>query len=602
MGLSVIPCCWPTPDGRCGCGRGHKDREIGKVPLVKWEPYQKAPAHPDQVDAWWRRWPRANVGCVTGAVSGVDVLDADGPTGLESLKSLGTPATTWVARTGRDTGGLHVYVRHTPGIGNSTKVLPGLDVRGEGGYAIAPPSRHRLGRAYEWLTPPDKMDLAEMPAGLLVLAANGADRVSPIVREGQRNDTLYRMARSMVANGCAANMVRLRLQDQNTARCQPPLTEREVCEIADHAITQRNRPDFQVAPPDAPVNDPPSRPLGRGLGEFLSTEFPAAEHLIEGVLSEDGGGWIAGEEKTLKTFYALEEALCIASGWPVCGRFKVTRPRRVLFIEEEDPARRTYNRLRALLRGHGRDPDDPAVRADLDAWFKIDVWSGFSLDSQPQIDALDATCKEFGPAVVYIDVLRKVTARDLNKAHEAGAVLAVLDDLRRKYGVVFRVLHHYRKTQGYRPGRGSQEIGGSFVLGAWAENSLFFEPVGRNHGIVRVTVQSKDAPPAPPFSLRLVAEGPAYAPTTVRLIADDVTTESAEELLIEQVVEVLPKLPTVEPIKDKPGVPLSAIVTALHRKSDKPVRAALKSAKAEKRVEVVGTGAKNADLWAVIGS
>src|SRR4030095_13324755 len=100
----------------------------------------------------------------------------------------------------------------------------------------------------------------------------------------------------------------------------------------------------------------------------------------------------------------------------------------------------------------------------------------------------------------------KVTLKDLNKAAEAGALLAILDDLRRRYNVIFRLIHHFRKQQGFRTGRGSQEIGGSFALGAGAENSLFFEPIGRKQGLVRVEVQSKDGAPVPPFRLAITTE------------------------------------------------------------------------------------------------
>lgn len=76
-----------------------------KHPLVEWKPYQEELPHPDQVECWWDRWPDANIGVACGKVSGLVVLDADGPTGLASLKALETPATTWLSQTGRAEGG-----------------------------------------------------------------------------------------------------------------------------------------------------------------------------------------------------------------------------------------------------------------------------------------------------------------------------------------------------------------------------------------------------------------------------------------------------------------------------------------------------------------
>src|SRR5262249_53248813 len=138
-----------------------------KRPLVDWKSYQNDAPHADQVDEWWTRWPQANVGIVTGKISGVVVLDADGDEGLASLKTLNTPATTWLSRTGR---GWHQWFAH-PGvmISNRAGVRPHLDVRGDGGYVVAPPSLHASGRRYEWLTPPERMKLAPIPDNVLAL-------------------------------------------------------------------------------------------------------------------------------------------------------------------------------------------------------------------------------------------------------------------------------------------------------------------------------------------------------------------------------------------------------------------------------------------------
>jgi hypothetical protein len=266
-----------------------------------------------------------------------------------------------------------------------------------------------------------------------------------------------------------------------------------------------------------------------------------------------------------------------------------------MFLEEEDSPRRTNLRVRALLRGHEPDPDDAALRGELDEWFRVEVWGGFTFEDAVMIARLESAIADFRLAVVYIDVLRKVTLRDLNKASDASVLLAVLDRLRRKYDVLFRVLHHFRKVQGFRAGRGSQELGGSFVLGAWAESSLFFEPVGRKHGAVRVDVQSKDGAPVPGFRLTFEAEGPRHAPTLVRLRAEeDRSLDDADELVF-QAVATLPK---VEALARKPGVPVQAVAIALKR-SDKTVQRALKNLRESGRLDVVEKAAKGKDLYAV---
>jgi len=264
-------------------------------------------------------------------------------------------------------------------------------------------------------------------------------------------------------------------------------------------------------------------------------------------------------------------------------------------IAEEDSPRRTHHRLRALLRGHGFDPDDPSLRANLDTWLRIAPWTGFTFDAQDMVDRLKASIAEFQPEICYVDVLRKVTLRDLNKAAEAGELLAILDGLRREHGVVFRIVHHYRKAQGHRVGRGSQEIGGSFVLGAWAENSLFFEPVGRKQGPARVEVQTKDAPPIPGFRLKIESEGPAYAPTLVRLVAEEDVAPNSLDDVVWQAIGTLPKEDAVE---GEPGVSLKAVVAHL-KKGDKTIRRCLERLCKSKRCLVTGTATKGAKLYGV---
>jgi hypothetical protein len=332
-----------------------------------------------------------------------------------------------------------------------------------------------------------------------------------------------------------------------------------------------------------------------GMGTFLAQTFPDPEPLVENILSDDGGGWIGGEEKLGKSWWMIDEAVGLALGVPVAGRFAVPQRRRVMIFEEEDSPRRTHRRVRANLRGRAIDPDDPAVQGDLDAWLKVSVWSGFTLDNPLLVVQFETAIRDFQPAVVYIDCLRKITGRDLNKAADASAMLAILDDLRRRYNVIFRLIHHFRKQQGFRTGRGSQEIGGSFVLGAWGENSLFFEPLGRKQGPVRVEIQMKDGAPTPGFTLTLESDSPAHALTWVRLVASDQTIASGVDDLV---VQALGVLPPEQPTEGKPGVTVKALSDHL-KKSDKTIREALKRLKDEDRCLEIGTASRGLKLYGV---
>lgn len=151
-GWAVLPCHSPATSGGCTCGRTDC-ASPAKHPRLR-RGLHEATTDPDLIAAWWRRWPDANVALRTGAGSGLVVIDVDpargGDASLAALTAAhGHPDTLTVATGG---GGRHLYFTH-PGsaVRNSAGVLgAGLDVRGDGGYVLAPPSRHVTGGTYRW--------------------------------------------------------------------------------------------------------------------------------------------------------------------------------------------------------------------------------------------------------------------------------------------------------------------------------------------------------------------------------------------------------------------------------------------------------------------
>ena len=118
-----------------------------------------------------RIWPNANVGVVTGPASGLFVVEADTPKGhgvdgvaeLNFLQAAhGTLSDTLMAES--PSGSLHYYLKWIDGVKNSSgKIAPGVDVRGDGGMVIAPPSVRSDG-AYRWL---NDNRIADAPRWLL---------------------------------------------------------------------------------------------------------------------------------------------------------------------------------------------------------------------------------------------------------------------------------------------------------------------------------------------------------------------------------------------------------------------------------------------------
>ena len=182
LGLPVVPL--HGIDGtNCTCGKADCSSP-GKHPLL-WRGLKDATTDAERLTGWFTRWPTANLGIVTGG--SVIVLDVDGAAGAASTEGKVIP-TSWTAKTGR---GLHIWFKHPGGtVPNFAHRLPGLDLRGEGGYVVVPPSVHVSGVGYVWLTSPWDCELADAPAWLLELIASSSPPKPSVSAVGlQRNPT-----------------------------------------------------------------------------------------------------------------------------------------------------------------------------------------------------------------------------------------------------------------------------------------------------------------------------------------------------------------------------------------------------------------------------
>src|SRR5262245_21680318 len=158
-------------------------RADNKSPITK-NGFYDATTDVKQIKDWWRHYPDAMIGVRCGPASGLWVFDADidpdkgfdGPKELEGLIAKHGPLPpTPTSVTPR--GGTHYFFRWNGiYIRNSTsKIAPGLDLRGNGGYAIVPPSVRADGAPYNWRVDLD-CPIAEAPTWLLNLIAASSPR------------------------------------------------------------------------------------------------------------------------------------------------------------------------------------------------------------------------------------------------------------------------------------------------------------------------------------------------------------------------------------------------------------------------------------------
>jgi hypothetical protein len=406
-----------------------------------------------------------NIGVPMGAASGAFALDVDVPKGGDdSLRDLervhGPLPETVVALTGG--GGRHVFFQH-PGTAvlNSAGTLgPGLDVRGDGGFVVGVGSRHRSGRTYTWETiaHPDEVALAPAPPWLLArLRERATDRLradgTPLVlREGERNDGLFRIACMWRRYGVGVDALRGALGAVNQAHCVPPLEAAEVRQIAESAaryapedrrVTDPQRDaaaDSRLAGQSEPGLDDPGRaerrePWAHALSApaFLAQLEAQPDWLVDGLLMPGAITRLNSPRGLGKTNVGHAYAVQLAE-----------RGKRVLLFDRDNPKSEIRRRLRAwgadtletleiLSREHA-----PAL-TDSRAWksFPIGTYALVVLDSwdasaegvgeqdsakpsKAQAVLLDLAHRENGPAIL---VLANTT-----KSGEAGRGAGTLED------------------------------------------------------------------------------------------------------------------------------------------------------------------------------
>jgi hypothetical protein len=224
--------------------------ENSKKPFLdKWQ--IKACTDPGIISAWYRS-SNHNIGLATGADSGCIVFDWDGPQGFGVRNMLaakyGPLPLTVTVKTGK---GEHGYFRHPGEIVRNKQnqpLFPGWDLRGDGGYVVAPPSRHPNGHTYEWIRSPWEYDLQDLPEAYLDLIIKPPPvepgqpkqatppsvhcaRLEAHNQDSARDSLILSMCGYYVRRYSDPDIVRYTMYALNDARNHPPLSRQRVDDI-----------------------------------------------------------------------------------------------------------------------------------------------------------------------------------------------------------------------------------------------------------------------------------------------------------------------------------------------------------------------------------
>lgn len=284
-GWHVFPLYEAGADGCCACGN-KKCSSPGKHPRTK-HGLKDATTDRDQIEIWWRQWPLASIGIRTGKISRLVVMDVDarkgGDTTLLAIKEVDWSLFPFVAR---GNGG-HVYMQmpaDVDHIGNRANFLPGIDIRGDNGYVVAPPSQHIEGDRYIWT---NKIpEIPPIPAMFLGELANKKAEADPAPDPSKEPDWLKEVS---LESRMAQMRAHLKVQDADNktqksqtwnvirgavrsfavydskqaleailenynARCSPPWSEDKLKHKIFQAYSKAENPEWGIGLDEHPIN------------------------------------------------------------------------------------------------------------------------------------------------------------------------------------------------------------------------------------------------------------------------------------------------------------------------------------------------------------
>ena len=255
-----------------------------KKPLVRWEDYQRTVADEATINDWYQRWPHAGVAIVTGAVSGLWVVDVDSDAGRAQLEPLSLPAVPTV-KTGK---GEHRYFLRPGALRNTAKKVEGIDTRGDGGYVIAPPSIHPSGVPYAWSVSPWDTAVQSPPTVLVDLfnapapRAGTASRANTVGDEdvyarmledgspaGQRHGDMVKLVGHYIARGLSTREIAVLLRPW-VDRCSPPFPYEQLDATIRDLAAAEARKQARTADLPEPEDTPPT--ITAALRELITTQ------------------------------------------------------------------------------------------------------------------------------------------------------------------------------------------------------------------------------------------------------------------------------------------------------------------------------------------
>lgn len=398
--------------------RDYLKRGLSVIPLNKkipfldsWKEFQKRLPTEEEVDTWWTEWPNANIGLVTGSISKIVVVDVDGgmvPDFVDTPHCQTSP------------GKFHFYFAYPEFfIPNSAKkIASNIDIRGDGGYVVAPPSQHfdkdsgKPDYRYEWELSLDDVQLAPLPKWVID-EINSEDKkpVNEIVQGSSQG------SRNVDATSLVGKLLSKFSEYEWEDFCWPLI----------EGWNDKNNPPLNFKELRTVFRSIASRESSKNITsdlihipnaiEFMNQDFGEIDWVVKNLIPVGGKAVIVAKRESYKTWEALYIAERVSHGDMLWDTLE-TQKGKVLYITNDDPTKSFQKRLANFSFDENFFIYYPSLPV-----FTIEG-DGKSFKSVEDLVEKEQI------SLVIIDILRNVHNKDSNTDKDAKMVLAKLDELR----------------------------------------------------------------------------------------------------------------------------------------------------------------------------
>ncbi len=431
-------------------------RDKNPVPI---HGFKDATTDVNKINNWWEQNPNYNIGIATGQASGglvvidLDIDEDKGKNGYEVLKEwqreYGELPETWQSITGR--GGYHLIYKSSEKESCSSGIYEGVDVRGDGGYIVAPPSVHPNGNRYKWKKSLDEYPLAEVNDLVLSFLhpvkeqqSHAIKPISDTIPEGTRVDTLVKLVCSQVAKGLSDEAIRAAVKAENEIKCVPPLTDEELEKTVFPALKRYQRGTSPYAGKPDSAEKAVLKVDCLADVEATKTEWLWYPYIPLGKVT-----LLQGDPGMGKTQLSLHIVKVVSVGGEFYNEDLFTPPREpanVIYQTAEDGIADTIK------------PRLAKMNPDFDRIFYID---DKDMPLSMMDERIEQALQQYKPKLLILDPLQAFLGAgvDMHRANEVRPILSHIGNLAEKYNcAILIVMHMSKMTQATALHRGLGSI------------------------------------------------------------------------------------------------------------------------------------------------